>query len=236
MKTIQQQQRERLCSSLVRDFIGSDVIPEQICIEKFITEYLGYAITYASLTKSDKLAFTSDGKTPILISVNGKTVRKVYPESTIVVDTFLKDDRNSTRRRFVLAHEAGHIIDAAVEGKIASGYYSDSTDGHKECTLEEIKQILTFDEANANQYGAAILMPDFVVGELIRKYHDGYKFNVYDEVQLVPKDRKAFMKIASILNVSWTALFYRIKALDGFVFQTEGEYIRKLNFGGRKDE
>lgn len=85
---------------------------ESTNIEGFITEHLNYRIVYDRIADSDagRMAFLSDGKTPLWVWRNGKRTQVIPPSNTIIIDEFLRQENAKTRRRFILAHEAGHII------------------------------------------------------------------------------------------------------------------------------
>ena len=81
-------------------------------IEDFITSNLGYRIVYDRIAEGDagKMAFLADGKTALLLWRNGQRVSIVPPKGLIIVDEYLRQEQNLKKRRFVLAHEAGHIL------------------------------------------------------------------------------------------------------------------------------
>ena len=56
------------------------------------------------------MAFLADGKTALLLWRNGQRVSIVPPKGLIIVDEYLRQEQNHRKRRFVLAHEAGHIL------------------------------------------------------------------------------------------------------------------------------
>ena len=236
-KTIQQLQREKLCSNMIKDFEGENKIPEQVNVESFVTSYLGYKLTYESFVDRNKLGYTSDGESFIEVYRDDMIVKVKFPEKVIVIDKFFQSDDQLHNRREIIAHEIGHIIYGLVEGKPVSGFYSDNADGYSNFSFLDIQNAMNINEVKANSYAVSILMPDYIVLNLIEKYHDGKKFEVYDGVQFLPDDRKAFELIARKLCVSNTALFHRLKALDGLVECTDNTYLSKLNIRGtKKDE
>ena len=104
---------EQVGEGLIRRYIGDRHPPPRcVDIEGFITGYLGLSIVYASIAEADrdKIGFLSDGRYPLKVYENGKTVERVFPAGTIVVDRFLPRDDRSGQRRFTLAHEAAHLI------------------------------------------------------------------------------------------------------------------------------
>ena len=234
-RSIQQQQLENLCSSMVKNFNGNEVVPEQIDIEAFANQYLGYSIIYEDFSNKNKLGFTSDGITPVEVIRNGTKKSIVFPAKTIVIAKTYLEKKKEQQKRFLIAHEVGHIIYGLVEGKTAVGYYTDPENGYEGSSLLDIKEAMSILETEANKYGAAILMPDYVVGNLIRKHHNGKRFILYDGIQFSPSDRCCFEKIAKILNVSYSALYYRLKDLGAFFQCEDSSYLKQLNLGGNED-
>ena len=94
-------------------------------IEGFIADHLNYRIVYDRLADKDagRMAFLADGKDTMWVWRDGKRVEVIPPEGIIVIDEFLRQDKNKTRRRFVLAHEAGHIIMDLLNNKPVTAAY-----------------------------------------------------------------------------------------------------------------
>lgn len=75
-------------------------------IEGFIADNLNYRIVYDRLADKDagRMAFLADGKDTMWVWRDGKRVEVIPPEGMIVIDEFLRQEKNKTRRRFILAH------------------------------------------------------------------------------------------------------------------------------------
>lgn len=227
-RTIQQQQLEKVCSDMIKSFNGDCENMESVDIDSFVTEKLGYSIEYESFAEENKLGFTSDGITPLEVIRDGVNYRVVFPARTIVIEKFYQDKKHDVQRRFILAHEVGHIIQNIFEGTALSGFYSDFSEGNIGSSFLDIKTGMSVVEAKANKYAAAILMPDFVIFNLINKYHNGKKFLLYNKVLFSPRDRKCIEKIAGILKVSYSALFYRLKELGAYMERNDDSYVKKM--------
>ena len=95
-------------------------------IEGFIADHLNYRIVYDRLADKDagRMAFLADGKDTMWVWRDGKRVEVIPPEGMIVIDEFLRQEKNKTRRRFVLAHEAGHIIMDLLNNKPVTAAYN----------------------------------------------------------------------------------------------------------------
>ena len=67
---------------------------ESTNIEGFITEHLNYRIVYDRIADSDagRMAFLSDGKTPLWVWRNGKRTQVIPPSNTIIIDEFLRQE------------------------------------------------------------------------------------------------------------------------------------------------
>ena len=83
-----------------------------IDIERFVTEFLRYTVIYDNFATDDigETAFLADGECSLKVWRNYKKENVIYPVNTIVLDKMYLLPKNECRKRFALAHEAGHII------------------------------------------------------------------------------------------------------------------------------
>ena len=58
----------------------------------------------------DKIGFLSNGSYPLYVNRQNQRVGVVFPKDTIILDSFLQRPAENCRRRFVLAHEIGHVL------------------------------------------------------------------------------------------------------------------------------
>ena len=110
---ISQAEAEELCETMLRLYLGRNTpASDRIDIDGFVRGYLKCRILYETFAEDDpdKIGFAGDGKTPLQIKKDGKTISAVFPFQTIVLERFLLTPEESTHRRFTLAHEAGHVI------------------------------------------------------------------------------------------------------------------------------
>ena len=107
---------DELCEWLIYEYIGDDGAGKPVDIIGFTTGFLKLTILYANIAEEDmsKLGFLADGRTPLLVSCKGQTVSHVFPEKTIVLDRFLKAEKERNRRFFTIAHEAFHYLNSLV--------------------------------------------------------------------------------------------------------------------------
>lgn len=104
---------DELCDGMIRQYIGKDApIPAFIDIDGFVMDFLHCRIIYETFAEDDrdKVGFTGDGKTPLRVRRNSMVGTIVLPPNTVVLERFLLRPEEEKRRRFVLGHEAGHII------------------------------------------------------------------------------------------------------------------------------
>jgi len=88
--------------------------------------YLHCTVVYENISAgSNCLGFASDGVTKISISRNGRKRGVLYPRDTIVLDKYLTTPSNESKRRFVLGHEAGHVITGRIYGNQAAYHNHD---------------------------------------------------------------------------------------------------------------
>lgn len=101
---------DALGEGLSRDYITRTHRWNARCFD--IEGYLGLHIIYESFAEKDrsKIGFLANGITPLLVYRDGVIASIVFPKDTIVLERFLLRPKESSRRRFTLAHEAAHKI------------------------------------------------------------------------------------------------------------------------------
>lgn len=103
---------EEFCSFLIKGYMETTTKTDSTDIDDFVSRELGYKVTYESFADSDSdaLGFTSDGSTAIYVNRDGERQLVLFPAKRIILDKVLLRKEYEHKRRFVLAHEAGHII------------------------------------------------------------------------------------------------------------------------------
>lgn len=203
---------DEYAESVVRNYLDGRKV-QCVDIEDLITSYLGLTIVYETIAEEDlgKIGFISDGQTPIWISQRGEMVQKVYPESTVVIDQYLQQENEKTRKRFTLAHEAGHyLMDCVQTRKQASGFYH-TFEPEKNYSQQELARQFSFAETNADKLGAALLMPYFLVKQALEVWNKGKPIVVYGSGLMSYESRMQVRGMAYRLGVSYTALMIRLK-------------------------
>lgn len=217
---------EELAEGLVRDFLqGGEA--KYVDIEKFITEYLGLTIKYEALAEEDQgiIGFMGDGKTAIRVYQRGVPVLKVYPVGTIVIEQYLLRVGESGRRRFTLAHEAGHFLLSRMNRPKKAENCQEQALNHNFSSKEPMQKF-DMTEANADQLASCLLMPKVLVNQALEVWNDGKPLLVYGETVIPYDTRMKLRGMAYRLGVSQSALFLRLRKL-GLIEQKEVmEYIR----------
>ena len=216
---------DELAEGLIRQYLGQrQKIPQSVDIESFAKKYLKLPVMYCSFANAEtgKIGFISDGRTPLSITENGKQIKKGFPKGTIVIEKYLCQDKEAGRRRFTISHECGHyILDKALT---QAGYHREY-DSEQTYTVEELKPLFTFREAQIDRLGAALLMPRSLMEDTLRRYTKRDKVTVYGDNLLKLEDKGNISKMAAAMNVSYTAFFIRLKELNMLEHKPLGEYI-----------
>ena len=215
---------EELAESLVRKFHGSrNKLPQAVDIDAFVTKFLKLPIEYHSFAKSDssKIGFIADGVSPLWIYQSGARA-VVFPKGMIVLERALRHPREETRRRFTLAHEAGHYV---LDRTVAAASFHREYDSERTYTPQELRDLLSFRESQVDRLGAALLMPRHMMLNNLDRFTAGKPISIYGNNLLRLEDKLLVQKIADIMGVSYTALFIRLKQLDLCIKRSAEEYI-----------
>lgn len=188
-----QEEWERFYEDMVRDFMVQKHggIVSQVDITAFAVEYLHMRIVSAAFAEESEnlTSFLADGTSAIMIRRNGELLRKVYPPGTIVVSRPLcqrgrDDDVAYYRFRFAVAVECAKWI--------CRGFRKQGI-------------------AMSKQGASRLLMPRFLVMNLLDKYYAGQKIIVYG-TSLCRSELKLHA-MANSLGVNYSPMFYRLQAL-----------------------
>ncbi len=232
---ISQAEADELCEAMLRQYPGRDApVPDRIDVDGFVRDYLKCTVLYETFAEDDpdKIGFAGDGRTPLKIRRDGKTVSEVFPFKTIVLERYLLRPEETAHRRFTLGHEAGHIIAMRISPDSAACFHH-SYDGQREYTAAELRERYTIGEWQANTISASLLMPVPIMKKALRKFNGGRRLPVYGETVFHPREKVILQKMASSLGVSFTALVIRLRGLGMLSRHSIGEYIgSELRFGG----
>lgn len=202
---------EELSEGLARQFMGASS-PVYMDIEQFITDFLKLPIVYRSFAEqdTDKIGFISDGITPLWVYEHNKPTQRILSKGTIVLEQYLRTAKESNRRRFTLAHEAGHYI---MDKTISRAYYHREHDRERSYNIVEFQELLNIREAQVDRLAAALLMPRFVVRNVLERFADIETIPLYGDSLLRMEDKLVVRKMAETMGVSYTACLIRLKEL-----------------------
>ena len=219
---------EELGEGLIRHYLEQTHIDKaDRCIDiEGLANFLGLKVIFEAFAEDDldKIGFLSDGKTLLKVRREGRIISVCFPLGTIVLDTFLRQDRESGRRRFTIAHEIAHYV---LDRHNPMPQFHRLYDSEREYTIQELKARLTLTESQADRLAAAILMPRFTVMQALQEYNNGQKVKVYGQSVYAIEDRKAIRKMAAQAGVSFAAMQIRLQELDLLEFHPLGEYVNE---------
>jgi len=240
-------QIDSICTVLT-DFYTEKKLDEgklitQIDIEDFVVNILGCKIVYESInsyssTESDKeedcLGFCSDGIEPISVIRNGHAEDVVFPKDTIVIDRYLNEPNLSNRKRFTIAHEAGHVIKNRMTGVEQAEY--NHVNGVVLTSVPAMRKRYSYHEIEANKFAASLLMPEGMVAMLMHKYHKGEPIVVYQGNIVSGKDLKIITFMAKILGVAYSTMYYILQTLGFLVDGVLENYVEDTVIGGNNND
>ena len=235
---ISRAEAEELCDGLIQQFIGNvSTIPESIDIDAFVRDFLNCPVLYENIVEEDKdrIAFVADGKRPLRVMKNGQPKEVVYPRNTIVLDKYLLNPSEYNHRRFVLSHEAGHVLANRINPDSPACFHHFTDRERINYTIDDLEARYSINEWQANTIGASLLMPRYVMKNTLKKFNGGRRLPIYGDNIFHPREKAILNKMANTLQVSYTALVIRLRDLDMLSRHNVSEYIQKeLGLGGRK--
>lgn len=164
---------EEVGESIICRYLGRRKHPPRcIDIEGFIEDYLHLPIEYAVIADGDfdKIGFLSDGEYALDVQEGGRTIKRIYPKGTIVIDRSLLREDQSGRRRFTLSHEAAHVIFGRMSPLVSSPCFKRSYDRERTYDLAELRERFNIGEIQVDRLASVLLMPRFIVEQTLRDY------------------------------------------------------------------
>ena len=164
MKCVSTKEIDELGKGIVVSYLkkhGLRQLPDCVDIEG-IANSLGLRICYEAFAEEDlrKIGFLADGETPLKVERDGKIVSFCFPLGTIVLDSSLKKENESGKRRFTIAHEVAHYI---LNRHNPIPQFQREWDPGYTYTREELKNQFNMQESQADKLAAALLMPEFIM-------------------------------------------------------------------------
>lgn len=224
---------DELCDGLICQFYGEKRF-SCVDIDRFVREGLRCPVRYEAFAEEDldKIGFCGDGSSPLRVYRNGIPETIIFPKETIVLERYLLREEEQNRRRFTLAHEAGHVL-AARMASASSAHFHQSHDTDRVYALEDLRERLSIAEWQANTLAAALLMPRFLVKRELKQHTGNGCLPVYGERVFCLKEKIVLREISRTLGVSYTALVIRLDNLGALHHRPLSEYISKeLGLGG----
>lgn len=233
---ISRAEADELCDGLIQQYIGNgSPVPTAINIDGFVRDFLRCTVIYESFAEEDRdrIGFNGDGKKALRILKNGKVKEIVYPRNTIVLDKYLLNPGEDNHRRFILGHEAGHILAGRINPDSPACFHHFNDRERTEYTMADMRERYSIYEWQANIIAAALLMPPFVMINALKRFNGGRRLPVYGENIFHPREKAILNKMATALQVSYTALVIRLRDLGMLKRHNVSEYIQKeLKLGG----
>ena len=225
---ISNRELEELGEGLIRHYLEcSHVHKAARCIDiEGLANFLGLTVVYRSFAEEDhdKIGFLSDGKTSLKIWDNRKIVSFLFPLGTIVLDSILRQDCESGRCRFTIAHEIAHYV---ICRHNPAPQFHRIYDPERDYTLKELATRMNVIENQADRLAAVILMPPFTVSQALADFNHGDKIKVYGQNVYAAEERKTIGMMAAQIGVSFSALQIRLRELGLLEYHPLDEYITK---------
>ncbi len=217
-RIINQNDVERVSAEVIVSYLRrigmNDMVPDCIDIDDFVAKYLKCNVVIEDIYQSsDCLGYLSYGIKPLRVYRDGRVCEIVFPANTIILDRFLYNPGLETKRRFTLAHEAGHfILNRINDNPYAEACYHEN-DGVHVRSKQELNNRFSPDETFANRFASALLLPAQTVKKYIRFYFDSDKIPLDEHGKLNTFDMATLKDIARKLNVSMTTFMIRLNEL-----------------------
>ena len=209
---------ELTCSQMLDRYYDSLGVKDQIVpsvdIDNFVMNFLHCTVVYEAIAvRNNCLGFVSDGVHTIAIQRNGRKRNVLYDRDVIVLDKYLQMPGMEAKRRFVLGHEAGHVITGRIYGNEAA-YHNHAFDCEAAYNKQRLIEQFNIYEAQADRISACLLMPKNILLKHMETYLDSHKVIRYEGAGISKYDKSMLLRIASEMKVSITALMIRLKELD----------------------
>ena len=148
--------------------------------------------------------------TPLRVYENGAVVRRVYPRGTIVIERCLRQEHESGRRRFTISHECAHYI---MDRAVPSAAFHREFDIERIYSQEDFKNLFSFHETLVDRMGAALLMPRFMVRNVVAMHGFSEGIPVFGDSVMRTTDKLRIKQMANTMGVSFSAFLIRLREL-----------------------
>ena len=207
---------EEIASGLIQVACGHQE-SGQIDIDS-IARFLGLSVLYEQIMEEDmdKIGFLSNGSYPLYVNRQNQRVGVVFPKDTLILDSFLQHPMENCRRRFVLAHEIGHVLINRADPLHNPACFDRDYDSERSYSFQELQERLDLGECQANTMAALLLMPK------------RQRIPIYGECVLLPSTKPAVNAMADELGVSFSALLIQLKKYNMVERHDIQEYVLKM--------
>lgn len=225
MKFFSYDEIDELGEGLIRQYLGTDA-GQTYCvdIEGFVTEYLKLPLLYRSFAEqdTDKIGFIADGITPLRVFEGKTPIDHVFPKGTIVIERYLRHEHESGRRRFTISHESAHYV---MDRTIPYASFHREFDNERNYAKEDFRNLFSFQETQIDRMGAALLMPKFMVHNVVAMHRCTGCIPVFGDSVLKASDKLLIKRMANTMGVSFSAFFIRLRELGYLCYRPLSEYI-----------
>lgn len=195
-----------------------------------VAEYLGLTVVYEQIAEDDldRIAFTSNGFRELQVIRNGQKIKVLFRKNTIVLDKFLLQPQEETRRRLALAHEISHILIGHADPVQAAPCFNSVYDKEREYRMCEMNERMTLAECQANMMAAMILMSAAVLTDSVRRHFRRKMIPVYGNCIFLSKTKPVLHRMATELGVSHTALIIQLRKYNLLEQRDMHEYFQLI--------
>ena len=213
------EQTERCIAQMLDRYFknkNNGMIKSSIDIDDFVLNFLECQIIYESIGRSSNtLGYVSDGVNKLKVFRKGRVRDVLFPKDTIVLDKYLCSSNMESKRRFVLGHEAGHIIENRIY-HLDRSYFNREFDVNGDNSIAVLREQFSPFEFQADHISACLLMPKELVMKHLEVAFHSYKVVRYEDGSISQYDRVMLDQIADEMKVSKTSFMRRLEELDLF--------------------
>ena len=203
-----------IMAAYLQKFGKRSEMPESININDFVVNYLGCTLIYENIYEKDCLGYLSNGTRPLKISRMGEIRKIIFPKDAIVLDKYLLGPGQEAKRRFTLAHEAGHLVTFRINERPNSVACYHEQNGIVALSKNELLDRYNLQELFANRFAACFLMPADLVRQYVKLYFNCNNVTLDEYGKIRTYDMALIRKIAERMKVSISALTIRLEELD----------------------
>lgn len=189
-------------------------MPAFINIDDFVVNYLGCTLIFENIYEDDCLGYLSNGTRPLKIYRSGEVRKFIFPKDAIILDKYLLSPGQETKRRFTLAHEAGHLVTFRINERPDSVACYHEQGGVVPLNKDELLCRYNLQELFANRFAACFLMPEGLVKKYIKLFFDCNNVTLDKDGKITTYDQALLKEIAKRLKVSISTLTIRLEELN----------------------